>query len=229
MVGRIGVDAAKQFRGSLEFVTANADTHNVAVPIACRELENSLGFFDSEVARRIEDPQQRHTKIARATGPSAFETLEDNREILLAEQANAHRDIHLRVQHVLFFQSLHQAVGNELVVVRAAQVRADGLEGHQETLKIGVSVKRLDFGEGRVVAMEFPKFEQRSRFDRALQVQVQLRLWKLTDESIGRAERYGSHPFNCRFLTEDLREWGELIPTIFPLQFAVLIDRKRSC
>ena len=82
----------------------------------------------------------------------------------------------------------------EFVVVGAAQVRADRLERHQETLEIAVAVQGFDLGESSVIAVQLAKFEQRSRLDRTLQVQVQLRLWKLTDEGIGRAERHGGHP-----------------------------------
>ena len=159
----------------------------MTIPVARRELEDFLRFFDSEVAGCIENPQQRNTEVARAAGATALETLEDGGEILLAIKADANRNIDLRVQYGFFLQPLHQAIGNQFVVFGAAQMRADRLEGHQKTLEIGVVVERLNFGKSRVLAVQLAEFEQRSRLDRALKVQVQLRLRQLTDKSIGRA------------------------------------------
>ena len=187
----------------------------MAIPITHREFENFLRFLDSEVAGGVEDPQQGHAEVARAAGASAFQAFEDGGEILLAEKADADRNVDLRVQHGFFFQPLHQAVGDEFVVVRATQVRTDGLEGHQKTLEIGVAVQRLDLGQRGAFAVELAEFEQRRGLDRALQVQVQLRLGELTDEGIRRAERHGSHPVDCRFLLEDLREIGPSDSEIF--------------
>src|ERR1022692_4057619 len=104
MVGGVGVDAAEKFRRGFLFVATKADPDYVAIPVARRELENFLCFLDSEVAGGVEDPEQRHTEIARAAGAAALETLEDGGEILLAIEADAYRNIGLRVQHVLFFQ-----------------------------------------------------------------------------------------------------------------------------
>jgi hypothetical protein len=42
-------------------------------------------------------------------------------------------------------------------------------------------------------------------------VQVQLRLGELTDEGVGRADGYGSHLFDCRFLGKVLRGKGDLL------------------
>ena len=222
LVGGIGVDAAEKFRRGLQFVAANADTDDMAVPVASGEFENFLRFLDSEVAGGVEDPKQRNAEIARAAGAAALQTLEDGGEILLAEKADADGNVDLGVQHVLFFQPLHQTVGNEFVVVRAAQVRADRLEGHQKTLEIGVAVEGFDLGESGVLAVELAQLEKRGGLDRALEMQVQLRFRKLTDEGIGRAIYCGGHGCDCRFLREDLRENGKLWLTIFPLQCGVL-------
>jgi hypothetical protein len=170
-----------------------------------RQFEDFLRFLNSEVARGVENPQQRDAEIAGAAGASAFEAFEDGGEILLAEEADADRDVDLGVQHGFFFQALHEAVGDEFVVVGAAQVRADRLEGHEKTLEIGVAVESFDLGERGVVAVQLAQFEQGCGFDRALEMQVQFRLGELTDEGVGRADRYGSHLFDCSFLGEDLR------------------------
>ena len=116
-------------------------------------------FLHSEVAGGVEDPQQRGAKISCAAGASAFQPFENGGEILLAIEADADRDINFRVQHGLFFQSLHQAVCNEFVIVRTTQVRAYFLECHQEALKIGVVVKGLDLGERRMISVIFVKLE----------------------------------------------------------------------
>src|ERR1017187_2070076 len=112
MVSRVRVDTAEKFRRSLQFVSANADADDMAVTVACRQFENFLRFLDSKVAGGGEDPQQRHAEISRAPSAPAIEAFEDGGEILLAVQADAHRNVDLRVQHIFFLQSLHQAVRN---------------------------------------------------------------------------------------------------------------------
>ena len=179
--------------------------NHVPVPVARGELENFLRFLHSEVAGGVENPEQRNAEVACAAGPAALQAFKDGGEILLAKQADADRNVDLRMQHILFFQALHQAVGNEFVVVRAAQVRADRFEGHQKTLEIGVAVKGLNLGQSGVLAVQLAEFEQRCGLDRAFEMQVQLRLGELTDESIGRTQRR-RHFSDCRFLPEDLRE-----------------------
>src|SRR5208337_152896 len=205
MIGGVGEDVAEKFGRGLEFVAANADAHNLAILITHREIENLLRFLDSEVAGRIEDPEQRYAEIAGAAGASALQALEDGREIMLAEEADPDGDVDLRVQHVLFFEALHEPVGNEFVVVGASQVLADRLEGHEKTLEVRVGVEGLDVGEGGAFAMTRAEFEESSRIDGTLEVQVQLRLGELTDEGIGRTIRGSGHAHDCRFLTGDLR------------------------
>src|ERR1700675_2991757 len=97
MIGGVGVDATKKFGRSFLLVATNADANNVAVPVARREVKDFLCFFDSEVTGGIEDPQQRYAEIARAAGASAIQTFKDCVEILFAIEADAHRNIDLRV------------------------------------------------------------------------------------------------------------------------------------
>src|SRR5579864_6441034 len=96
MIGGVCVDAAEEFRRSLDFVAADADSNDVAIPVTRSEFKNFLRFLDSEVARRIENPQQRYAEIAGAACPPALQSFEDGGEILLAIKANADRDVHLR-------------------------------------------------------------------------------------------------------------------------------------
>ena len=180
------------------------------------------------MARGVEDPEQRNAEITRPAGAAALQPLEDGGEILLAEEADAYGNVDLGVQHVFFFQALHQAVGNEFVVVRAAQVRADCLEGHQKTLEIGVAIEGFDFGESGVLAVKLAQLEKRGGLDRALEMQVQLCFGKLTDESIGRAIYCGGHGNDCRFLREDLRGSGKLWLTIFSVTMRCFLNSIRS-
>ena len=182
----------------------------MTIPVACGELEDFLCLLDSEVAGCIENPQQRNAEVAGAAGATALQTLEDRGEILLAIKADANRNIDLGVQYGFFLEPLHQAIGNQFVVFGGAQLRAHRLECHQETLEVAVVVERLNLGKSRVVAVQLTEFQERGRLDRALKVQMQLRLRQLTDKSIGRAQRHGSHPLDCRFLTKDLRGNGDL-------------------
>src|SRR5580704_4060786 len=183
VVESISVDAAEKFGRTFLFVAANADAHHVALAVEHGEFENSLRLFDAEVAGRVENPEQRDAEIACATGASAFESVEDGGEILLAAQAHADRDVNFGMENVLRFQLLHEAVGDELVVVGAAEMFADRLERHEETSEIGVVVELGGFGEGGGVSMTLAEFNQRRGFDGALKMQVQLGFGKLADEA----------------------------------------------
>ena len=213
MVGGVGVDAAEKFRRSLYLVAANADSNNMAVVVSRRQFENFLRFLDSEVAGCVENPEQRHAEIASAAGTSALQALEDRGEILLAKETDADGNIDLGVQHILFFQALHEPVGDEFVVVGAAKVCADSLECHQETLKIGVAVKGLTSASvarspwrlrssSRVAGSTAPS---RCRCSSALGS------WRM--KAFGGRAGYGSHLVDCSFLTQDLRERYEASPT----------------
>jgi len=92
--------------------------------------------------------------------------------VLFAPQADSYRDIDFGVEHVFLFQPLHQAVRDEFVVFRGAQVLGDVLEGEQKPLKIFIAVKCIDFGLGDVFAVALAKFEERGRLDCAFQVKV---------------------------------------------------------
>src|SRR6202043_499756 len=89
-------------------------------------------------------------------------------------------------------------------------------EGHQKTLEIIVPVQGFDFGEGRVIALTFAQLEQSRRLNRALQMQEQFRLGQLRDEGVGRPREHRSHPSDCRFLTQDLRECGSSLRDLLP-------------
>jgi hypothetical protein len=183
VVEGVGVYAAEEFGRSFLLVAANADADHVALAVEDGQFENSLRLFDAEVAGGVENPEQRDAEIAGAAGASAFEGIEDGGEILLAAQADADRDVNFGVQNVLGFQLLHEAVGDEFVVVGAAEVLADRFERHEEAREIGVVVELGDFGVGDSVSVALAEFEQGGGFDGALEMQVQLGLGKLADEA----------------------------------------------
>ena len=97
-----------------------------------RKLENFLGGVGAELADGVEDPEERDAEVAGAAGTASIEAFEDGGKILFAPEADSDRDIDFGVQHAFFFQPLHQAVGDEFVVFRRAQVLCDVLEGEQE-------------------------------------------------------------------------------------------------
>ncbi len=90
-----------------------------------------------------------------------------------------------------------------------------------------MAIKGFDFGQRRVFAVDLAEFEQRCRLNRSLEVQMQLRLGELTNEGVGRAEGYGCHLSDCRFLIEVLRDAASSSRQFFPLQFGVLVSGQR--
>ena len=133
VVGGPGVSVAKKFRRGFQFVAADADADHFAIMIADGQLEDLLRGFRAELADSVENPEQRDAEVALAAGAAAIEAFEDGGEILLAPQADADRNVNLGMQNVFFFQALHQAVGDEFVIVWRAQMLGDVLEGEQET------------------------------------------------------------------------------------------------
>ena len=117
VVGGPGISVAKKFGRGFQFVAADADANNFAIVIANGELEDLLRGFRTELADSVENPDQRDAEVARAAGAATIEAFKDGGEILFAPEADANRNINLGVQNVFFFQALHQAVGNELVIV----------------------------------------------------------------------------------------------------------------
>src|SRR5579863_9195723 len=124
VVFRIPIDAAKQFRRSLLLVAANPDADHVPIFIAHRQFKYLLRCFYAKVAGCVENPEQRYAEIARSSGAPALQTLEDRSKVLLAVQANSDSDVDLGVQSVFLLQSLHKAIGDEFVILGAAQVCA---------------------------------------------------------------------------------------------------------
>jgi hypothetical protein len=135
VVGGPGIGVAKKFRRRFLLVAADADADDFAIVIANGKLKDFLRGLRAELADCVEDPEQRNPEVARTAGASAIKAFEDGGEILLAPEADADRNVNLGVQNVFFFQTLHQAVGDQLVIFRRAQVLGDVLEGEQETGK----------------------------------------------------------------------------------------------
>ena len=166
----VAVDAAKQFWRSLLLISADAYSDNMAIAVAHGQFEHLLGGFNAEMACSVKNPQQRDAKVAGALGTSALEAFEDGREVLLAVETHSNGHVDFRMQGVFFFQVLHQAVRDEFVIIRPAQVGAHFLEGHQKTLEVGVVVERLGFRQRGSVAVPLAEFQQSCCVDRALEM-----------------------------------------------------------
>src|SRR3981081_2866019 len=103
-------------------VAANAEGNNAAIVKLDGEVEHALRLVGSELANGIEDPQKRDAEVFFSALAATFQALENRGEILLAPEADADRNNHLRMQNVLRFQPLHQAVCNQLVVFWGAEM-----------------------------------------------------------------------------------------------------------
>jgi len=97
------------------------------------------------------------------------------------------------MQHVFFFEALHQPVGDEFVIIRSSQVLRDVLERKQEAGKIFIPIKCIDLGLRNAFATPLSQFDQRSRLDRAFEVQMQLGLGKKSQKTIRRPIECGGH------------------------------------
>src|SRR5882724_3368656 len=88
------------------------------------------------------------------------------------------------MQYIFRLQALHQPIGDELIIVRGTQMPRDVSEGHEEALEVGIVVEPFHFRQGRARhPVPLAEFQQRSRFDRSLEMQVQLGLRKQEDEA----------------------------------------------
>ena len=72
---------------------------------------------------------------------AAIEAFEDGREVLLAPQAHADRDVDFRVQYILFFQALHETIGDEFVVFRRAQMFSNVFEREKKPGEVLEAIK----------------------------------------------------------------------------------------
>ncbi len=206
VVGGPGVSVAKKFRRGFQFVAADADADNFAIMIANGELEDVLRGFRAELPDSVEDPDKRDAEVASAAGAAAIEAFEDGGEILLAPEADANRNVNLGVQNILFFQALHQAVGDEFVIVRRAQMLGDVLEGEQKPREIIVEVELVDLGLSDAVAVLAAEFEKCGGLDCAFEVQMEFRLGQLPEKTARRPiERLRTSLLDCRFSERDLR------------------------
>src|SRR5215469_4301552 len=115
----IAIDAAEQLRRRLFLISTDAHSNHVPALVADSQLEHFLGLFHAEVAGSIKDPEQRYSEIPCSSRSPAFQGLKNGIEILLPIETDSHRDVYLGMQHVFFFQLLHQAVSYDLVVFRA--------------------------------------------------------------------------------------------------------------
>src|SRR6202041_3929386 len=148
VLGGAGVDGGEPFGRAGALVASDAEGGDVAVAELDGKVEGGLGFFGSELADGVEDPEERDAEIFFAALAAAFQAFEDGREILLAPEADADGDDDLGVEEVLGFEALHQAVGDEFVVCGRAQVSGDVFEGGEESGEVAVVAEWGDFGGG---------------------------------------------------------------------------------
>ena len=186
VIGSPGVGITKKFGRRFQFVATDADADNFAIVIANGEFEDFLGSLRAELADSVENPDKRDAEVARAAGAAAIEPFEDGRKILFAPEANANRNVNLGVQNTLFFEALHQTVGDQFVIFWRAKMLGDVLEGEQEAREIVVEVELIDLDLINKVAMAPAKFEKCGGFDCPFEVQMEFRLRQLAEEAAGR-------------------------------------------
>ncbi len=186
VIGSPGVGITKKLGRSFQFVAADADADNFAIMIANGQLEDLLRRFRAELADGVENPDKRDAEVARAAGAAAIEAFEDGGKILFAPEADSNRNVNLGVQNTLFFEALHQTVGDDLVIFRCADVLGDVLKGEQEAREIVVEVQLIDLDLINKVAMAPAKFEKCGGFDCAFEVKMEFRLRQLAEEAAGR-------------------------------------------
>ena len=95
VVGGAGVDFGKLLGWSLAFVSADAESDDVAVAELDGQIENLGSFFCAELPDGVEDPEHGDTEVFFAALAAAFEAFEDGGEILLAPEADADGDDYL--------------------------------------------------------------------------------------------------------------------------------------
>src|ERR1035437_3595678 len=177
VLGGASVHRREPLRRPSKLVSANAESDYIAVAKLDGEIEHALRFLGAKLPDGIEDPHERYAEIFLAALAAAFQPLENRREILLAPEADADRNHHLRMKDVLRLQPLHQPVSDQLVVFRGAQVAGNILESHEEAREVLKVVELLDFGErGPFHPVTLAQFEQRGRLDRAFEMQMELGL-----------------------------------------------------
>src|SRR5450432_4691122 len=115
------VEITKPLGWATALISTDADANHVAVKPFGRQGKDFGGGFRAEVAHCIEDPEQRDAEIALAALASSLQTIKDGSEILPAPANHSNADINFRVHHILLAQLLHQAIGDQLVVVGRAQ------------------------------------------------------------------------------------------------------------
>src|ERR1019366_571919 len=105
----------------------------------------SSDLLYTEVADRVEDPEQRHSKLALTALSPALCSFKQRSKFLPAPLHHARRDVYLGVQNILRMQLLHHAIGHQLVVPGGAQPFGDRLERHEEAGEIFVLIERARF------------------------------------------------------------------------------------
>ena len=142
---------------------------------------------------RVENPQQGNSEVPFSALAATLKALKNGGEFLLSPQTHADGNVYLGVQNVLRLEFLHEAVGDEFVVVRRLQVFRYGFKSHEKASEVLILVKLLDFSDRAYFIVPLSEFEQGWRINRAFQVQVEFGLGKREDKPGRGRELRGLH------------------------------------
>src|SRR6185369_13100083 len=97
----VSVGTAKQIRRTFFLVASNANADNISITVANCIFKSCSCRFRPKLAHRIENPQQRNSKVALATFTASLQSFEDGVEIQFAPYAHTHRDVNFGVEDSL--------------------------------------------------------------------------------------------------------------------------------
>jgi hypothetical protein len=181
----LGVEFSKRLGSGAAFVASDADPDDRGEirPKFGSFPEDARGLFGPEVPDSVEDPEHRDAQFL--LGPDAGALHAEEKWFELAASPvvdDAHGYIDFGVDDALGGQPFEHAPSRQFVILGGLKVLGDGLEGHQETGKVGVLKQSASLSHvkwSRVVA--FAQLDQRLRSDGALEVQVQFGFGQAAD------------------------------------------------
>ena len=177
----LGEELAEGFGGPAGFIAADADAGDRRVLDAefRGQAEDFGGLLQAEVADRVKEPEDSRAGLAFGTDAGGLHGLHDGAKVKLRLEAqkDPDGDVDLRVDHTLGGEREDHLAGDEGEVIRGLEALGDGLEGHQEGLKVGIGIERAGLGQGEglgVVALG--QDDQGLGRDSAFKVQMKLSL-----------------------------------------------------
>ena len=122
------VDIAKLLRPGAPLVSTNSYAGDVSALAANCLVNYPARFVHAEVPDGVEDPVERHAKVALAALTSSLRAFEQRSKFLPSPMNYAGRDVDLGMQNILRVQLLHHPIGHQFVVFGSAQPLSDRLE-----------------------------------------------------------------------------------------------------